>query len=126
MAAALLLCQFLGLFFSVRGGGHTQNPGWTSNDNGVVISMSKFRQLEITEGKRTVNVGPGLTWNDVYNGLEPEGITVTGGRIPTVGVPGLVLGGGLSFQNSEYGLSCMGVVRYEVCEVKVPLRCRYR
>lgn len=88
--------------------------------------MSKFRQLEITEGKRTVNVGPGLTWNDVYNGLEPEGITVTGGRIPTVGVPGLVLGGGLSFQNSEYGLSCMGVVRYEVCEVKVPLRCRYR
>ncbi|KAI5303500.1 hypothetical protein KEM56_007479, partial [Ascosphaera pollenicola] len=117
VAAALILCRFLGLFFSVRGGGHTQNPGWTSNDNGVVISMSKFRQLDITEGKKTVNVGPGLTWSDVYDGLESEGITVTGGRVPTVGVPGLILGGGLSFQNGEYGLSCMGVVRYEYLKV---------
>lgn len=91
-----------------------QNPGFQSNDGGVVISLSKFTQLDVSEDKKTVDVGLGLRWLDVYKGLDAYGIAVPGGRVPPVGVPGLLLGGGLSFQNSEYGLGCMSVIEYEV------------
>lgn len=84
----------------------------------MVISMGKFTELSVSEDGKTADVGFGLTWLDVYRGLEKYGATVTGGRVPTVGVGGLLLGGGLSFQNSEYGLSCMGVVEYEVKKTK--------
>ncbi|OCK73798.1 6-hydroxy-D-nicotine oxidase [Lepidopterella palustris CBS 459.81] len=110
----LLLIRFLGAKFSVRGGGHLHNPGFTSNDGGVVISMTKFTQCTLSEDKKTAHIGPGLTWLDVYKALDPMGIAVTGGRVPSVGVPGLLLGGGLSFQNSKHGFSCMGIANYEI------------
>jgi hypothetical protein len=79
--------------------------------------MRNFIQCTISKD-RIVDVGLGLTWLDVYKALDPYGVTVTGGRVPTVGVPGLLLGGGLSYQNSTHGFSCMGVVNYEVCLVE--------
>lgn len=77
--------------------------------------MGKFTQLNVSEDKSSVDVGLGLRWLDVYKGLDPHGIAVTGGRVPPVGVPGLVLGGGISYQNSEHGLACMCVKNFEVC-----------
>ncbi|KAL2814270.1 hypothetical protein BJX63DRAFT_442530 [Aspergillus granulosus] len=114
VAQILALVRFVGATFSVRGGGRLQNPGFTSNDGGVVIFLSKLTQLELSEDKKTVDVGPGHRWLDVYKGLDPHGLTVAGGRVPHIGVPGLLLGGGLSFQNSEHSLGCMNVVDYEV------------
>lgn len=79
-----------------------------------MISIAKFTDLTLSENKSTAEIGFGLTWLEVYKRLDPYGLTVTGGRVPSVGVAGLLLGGGLSFQNSEQGLSCNGVVEYEV------------
>lgn len=90
------------------------NPGFNSNENGVVISMRKFKDITLSEDRSTAEIGFGLTWMEVYRALEPYGLTVTGGRVPSVGVAGLLLGGGLSFQNGEHGSSCSGVVEYEV------------
>ncbi|GKZ16881.1 hypothetical protein AbraIFM66951_006374 [Aspergillus brasiliensis] len=114
VATALALCRFFNIRFSVRGGGHLQNPGFTSNDGGVVISLSKFNHVKLSDDKSTADVGLGLRWLDVYKALDPHGLAVAGGRIPTVGVPGLLLGGGISFQNSQYGVGAMGVSNYEV------------
>jgi FAD/FMN-containing dehydrogenase len=100
--------------FSIRGGGHLQNPGFCSNDGGVVIRLSKFRHVTISEDRKTTNIGVGLTWLEVYRELDQYDVAVTGGRMPSVGVSGLLLGGGLSFQNSEHGFSCSGVVNFEV------------
>lgn len=104
----------MGAKFSIRGGGHLQNPGFCSNEDGVVISLSKFTQLILSEDKRSVDIGVGLKWLEVYKTLEEHDLAVAGGRVPTVGVPGLLLGGGLSFQNSKEGFGCMGVINYEV------------
>ncbi|KAL2797152.1 hypothetical protein BJX66DRAFT_298295 [Aspergillus keveii] len=114
VAAALALCIFFLLKFSVRGGGHLHNPGFNSNAGGVVISLGEFQQVLLSDDKSTADVGLGLRWLDVYEALEPHDVAVAGGRIPTVGVPGLILGGGISFQNSQYGLGAMGVSNYEV------------
>lgn len=55
-------------------------------------------RLEIAEDRSTVTIGPGLSWGDVYERIVPESLVVGGGRVSTVGVPGLVLGGEL-FEN---------------------------
>ncbi|KAL4953731.1 hypothetical protein BDW69DRAFT_205651 [Aspergillus filifer] len=114
VAAALALCVFLRIQFSIRGGGHLHIPGSNSNNGGVVISLSAFKQVKLSDDKRKADIGVGLRWLDVYNALDSHSLAVAGGRMPTVGVPGLILGGGISFQNSQYGVSAMGVVNFEV------------
>lgn len=84
--------------------------------------MKNFADLTVSDDLSTVGIGVGLTWLEVYEALDPYGLTVTGGRVPSVGVAGLLLGGGLSFQNSQHGLSCNGVVEYEVSNSPVPSR----
>jgi len=111
----LALCQILEIKVSIRGGGHLQNPGFTSNHGGVVISMANFNDVSVSEDRKTADIGAGLTWSKVYQELDAMNLAVTGGRMPSVGVPGLLLGGGLSFHRGTKGLTCNGVVEYEVC-----------
>jgi FAD/FMN-containing dehydrogenase len=56
--------------------------------------MSRFNETKVNPTSGTVEVGAGLTWDQVYETLEPTGVNVVGGRIPGVGVAGLTLGGG--------------------------------
>ena len=56
--------------------------------------MTRFNDIVIREGSRTVDIGAGLTWTDVYKYLVPKGLNVVGGRLDGVGVAGLTLGGG--------------------------------
>ena len=56
--------------------------------------MSRFSNLTYDSASQTAVVGAGMTWGQVYDGLAPYGVSVVGGRLPDVGVSGLVLGGG--------------------------------
>lgn len=77
----------------MKGGGHATNPGFSST-LGVQIAMSRFNDTKVNPDDGTVEVGAGLTWDQVYEALGPTGVNVVGGRIPGVGVAGLTLGGG--------------------------------
>lgn len=46
--------------------------------------------------------------------MEPKGLVVSGGRLAPIGVPGLLLGGGISFYGNQYGFSCDNVINYEI------------
>ena len=63
--------------------------------------MTRFNEIMVNSTCGTVDVGPGLTWDQVYAALEPTGLNVIGGRIPGVGVAGLTLGGGESLSSTE-------------------------
>ena len=56
--------------------------------------MSRFNETKVNYTSGTVDVGAGLTWDQVYATLEPTGVNVVGGRETGVGVAGLTLGGG--------------------------------
>jgi len=58
--------------------------------------LSRFNETKVDVRSGTVEVGAGLTWDQVYAALEPTGVNVVGGRVPGVGVAGLILGGGIS------------------------------
>lgn len=77
----------------MKGGGHATNPKFSST-SGVQIALSRFNETKVNVASGTVEVGAGLTWDQVYAALEPAGITVVGGRVPGVGCAGLTLGGG--------------------------------
>lgn len=100
--------------FAVRGGGHMPIPGYNGIDSsGVLISSSNLTTLSLSSDKTIVSVGPGNRWRDVYSFLKPSGLTAVGGRVGHVGVPGLLLGGGISFYSSQYGFASDNVVKYQ-------------
>lgn len=118
MADAVLTFQNFSSPFAVRGGGHMPHAGAANiNSTGVLLSTASLSQVEVTDDHKTVNVGPGNRWVDVYKGLEPYGLTVVGGRLGVVGVPGLLLGGGVSFFGNEYGWASANIASYTVCPV---------
>ncbi|GME51113.1 FAD linked oxidase [Neofusicoccum parvum] len=99
--------------FAIRGGGHMAIPGAANiNSTGVLLSSANLNQLELSEDKSSVAVGPGNRWGDVFNYLEPYGLAVVGGRMSIVGVPGLLMGGGISNFGNEYGWSSSNIDAY--------------
>ncbi|KAH9033401.1 FAD-binding domain-containing protein, partial [Lactarius pseudohatsudake] len=99
--------------FAVKGGGHAFNPGFSSS-SGVQISMTRFSNIELNNSTATVDVGSGVTWDQVYAVLDSTGVNIVGGRIPTVGISGLTLGGGYAFMSNQYGLTIDNMERYEL------------
>lgn len=99
--------------FAVKGGGHTLNPGFSST-TGVQIVMSRFSEIVYDPESRTVTVGAGVIWDDVYAALEPHGVNVVGGRVSGIGVAGFTLGGGYSWLTNQYGLALDNVESFEL------------
>lgn len=97
----------------------------------MILDLINMNQRKLSDNRKTVAVGPGNRWLDVYNFLTPYGLAVVGGRVgiskhaytfpvakieqaASVGVGGLTLGGGISHHTNEYGLACDNVASYEV------------
>ena len=56
--------------------------------------MTRFNTVEFNNVTGTVVAGSGATLDQVYAIMNSTGFNIVGGRIPTVGVSGLTLGGG--------------------------------
>lgn len=69
--------------------------------------------ISYNERTKTVNVAPGARWVDVYDSLDRLGRYTIGGRLKTIGVPGLTLIGGYHYFINKYGFTMDNVVRYE-------------
>ena len=101
----------------MRGGGHMPIPGYNGIDSpGVLLSSSGLTTLSLSANKSIVSVGPGNRWRDVYAYLMPFGLAAVGGRVGHVGVPGLLVGGGISFYSSQFGFASDNVAKYQVGE----------
>lgn len=88
------------------------------NSTGILISSTNLKTMELSEDGSTLALGPGYRWGDAYIYLDEVGTgkMVVGGRYAPVGVPGYLLGGGMSFFSYEYGFSSTNgnVDTYEV------------
>jgi len=101
--------------FATRSGGHNPNPGFASVDSrGVLIDLSQLKEITLNHDHSYLSTGPGNHWDQVYRFLSTHEVTVLGGRVPGVGVGGVLLGGGLSWLSGHYGLACDNVLEYEV------------
>ncbi|CEF71945.1 hypothetical protein FGSG_00100 [Fusarium graminearum PH-1] len=104
--------------FAVRGGGHMAITGANNIDDGPLFVMSNLTTLELTQDKKSVWVGPGLDWGHVYRYLGQHKLAVAGGRLSPVGVPGLLLAGGVNFHCNQRGWAADNVSEYELVLVE--------
>ncbi|KGO43122.1 FAD linked oxidase, N-terminal [Penicillium expansum] len=106
----------LGSQFAMRGGGHMPVASSHSISKGVLISRTNLDMLHLSKDKSILSIGPGWRWNDAFQFLKGTGRSVVGARSTHVGVPGYLLGGGISFYSYEYGLgSTNGNVKSYEC-----------
>ncbi|KAL7284767.1 hypothetical protein ACG7TL_002074 [Trametes sanguinea] len=97
----------------VKSGGHCMNPQYSSTP-GVHIAMSRFNEVKYDAEANVAEVGAGLIWDDVYGALDPQGVTVLGGRASGIGVGGLALGGGYSWKTNQFGLTVDNLTGHKV------------
>jgi FAD/FMN-containing dehydrogenase len=102
-----------GLDVSVRGGAHSV-PGFGTNDDGLVIDLSRMRSVRVDPLSRTVRAEGGATWGDLFHATYAFGGATPGGIISTTGVGGLTLGGGIGHLSRGFGLSIDNLVSADV------------
>lgn len=67
--------------FAVKSGGHDPNPGHGSVHEGILIAMRKISGTTYDKETNLVHLRPGGEWNDAIGALDPQGVTVLGGRL---------------------------------------------
>ncbi|MFE0515540.1 FAD-binding oxidoreductase [Streptomyces sp. NPDC058964] len=92
-----------GIHVAIRNGGHSY-AGWSSGNGRLIVDVSKLNRIRVSGGHAVVGAGSKLI--DVYRALAAKGVTIPAGSCPTVGVSGLVLGGGHGVVSRAYGLTC--------------------
>lgn len=107
--AAVAIGRESGVEVAVRGGGHSLS-GQSTTEGGVVIDLSSLRSVEIDAERRLARVGGGATWADLDAAAAEHGLATTGGLIPSTGVAGLTLGGGIGWLMRRHGLACDNLV----------------
>ena len=102
------------LVVSVRSGGHSA-AGFSTNEGGIVIDVSSLNGIEVLDPRRRLaRLGTGATWGDAARALSAHGLSFSSGDTTTVGVGGLLLGGGIGWMARKYGLAVDNVVAAEV------------
>lgn len=113
VVAAIGLARAQGLAVAVRGGGHNIAGNGTC-DGGVVLDLSPMSGVEVDQSNRQARVGGGATISQLDVTTQRFGLATTGGIMPTTGVGGFTLGGGLGVLMRSYGLACDNLLSAEV------------
>lgn len=89
----MLTARVSGCPFAAKSGGHAAFAGASNIQGGITLDFADMDEVAVSDDRKTVVLGPGNTWYDVYSKLGPMNLTPVGGRVSSVGVGGLTLGG---------------------------------
>ena len=124
VAAAVDFAREHNLRLVVRGGGHSY-LGTSNSRDSLLIWTRRMAGIELHDAfvpadtnaapLPAVTVGPGAVWGHVYNAVTTKGARlVQGGGCLTVGVAGLVLGGGFGSYSRLYGTAAASLLQAEI------------
>jgi FAD/FMN-containing dehydrogenase len=111
--AAITFAASNGVSVAVRGGGHNI-AGNATCDNCLVIDLSPMKRIEVDEDHRRARAGGGVHWGEFDAETQRHGLATTGGLMPSTGIAGFTLGGGLGYLMRSYGLTCDNLLAAEV------------
>ncbi|KAI1131364.1 FAD binding domain protein [Nemania abortiva] len=114
VASAISILSSCGTQFAMRGGGHMNFPGSNNIDGGVLLALNSLNDVVVSDDQKSVDIGPGARWVDVYEALAPYGRYAIGGRLKTIGVSGLTLIGGFHYLINKYGMTMDNILSYDV------------
>lgn len=96
--------------FAVRSGGHSYTG--LSSTSGVLLDIGLLNQIHLANN--IASIGAGAKLGDVYATLGQQQRSIPAGSCASVGIAGLVLGGGLGIVDRRFGLTCDALRRVEL------------
>jgi len=111
--AAVRSARQHGLPLSVRSGGHDW-AGRALCPDGLVVDLSRMRQVIVDPRSRIATVSGGAKVKDVAAAAGAHGLVAALGNCGDVGVAGLTLGGGYGPLNGQCGLAADNLLGAEV------------
>jgi FAD/FMN-containing dehydrogenase len=113
VVAAVNFARSRSLLVAVRSGGH--NIGGASVcDGGLVIDLSRMKQIEVDPVRRMARAQAGLNLGEFDAATQAHGLATTMGVNADTGIAGLTLGGGFGKLGRKHGLSCDNLISAEI------------
>jgi FAD/FMN-containing dehydrogenase len=97
---------------AVCGAGH--NHRGNSVDDGLIVDLRKMIGVSVNPLSKRVTTEGATIWGSVYKAAEEHGLAVVGGLIPSVGVGGFTLNGGLGWLTSAHGVALDNLLEADV------------
>jgi len=97
---------------AVCGAGH--NHRGNSIDDGLIVDLRKMTGVSVNPLSKRVTTEGATVWGSVYEAAERHGLAVVGGLIPSVGVGGFTLNGGLGWLTSAHGVALDNLIEADV------------
>jgi hypothetical protein len=105
---AVRIASQAGILTAVRCGGHSL-AGFSSCDGGLVIDLSKMRQVIVDPKTQRAWIAGGCLLGTVDSATQKAGLVFPAGVVSHTGAAGLILGGGTGWLARRFGLSCDNV-----------------
>ena len=102
--AAVRFAREQDLLIAVRGGGHSV-AGLSTCDGGIVIDLSRMRDLAVDPKQRVARVQGGAHLSQLDQQAQAAGLVCPVGVIGHTGVAGLTLGGGMGRLQRKHGFT---------------------
>jgi hypothetical protein len=113
-----------GLLTAVRCGGHSL-AGFSTCDGGLVIDLSKMKQVNVDPDARRARFAGGSLLGSVDTATQKAGLVFPSGVVSHTGASGLVLGGGTGWLTRRFGLSCDNVEKFSLITADGSIVCAY-